>query len=137
MTDYLTIEEVEARLPRIRPLLAEARRLKHEIELVSVANDFMLTNEERPLLKDHLHRLGQLVNELEDLGCYIKDLDMGLVDFITKHEGNDVFLCWLMSEPRVEHWHGLDEGFGQRQQILRIDEITYDLTFETPKVSDD
>jgi hypothetical protein len=68
--------------------------------------------------------LGQLaadaserVAELEDLGVVVKDLDLGLLDFLSLRDGEEVELCWRVGEDAVEHWHELGEGFRGRKPI--------------------
>ena len=50
------------------------------------------------------------VNELEDLGVRVRDIDMGLIDFPAIRFGNTVFLCWRYGESDIEFWHGANEG---------------------------
>ena len=42
----------------------------------------------------------------------------GLVDFIGRHEGRDVYLCWKLGEERITHWHELNAGFAGRKPVL-------------------
>ena len=58
--------------------------------------------------------------QLEDfhaLGCELKDLARGLVDFYTMHEGTLAYLCWHEGEDAVRFWHPLEGGFGARQEL--------------------
>jgi hypothetical protein len=57
------------------------------------------------------------VGRVNDLGCLVKDLDIGLVDFYALHEGEPVFLCWQFGEREVSHWHGVDEGYAARRPL--------------------
>jgi hypothetical protein len=59
-----------------------------------------------------------LIEELQDLGCYFKGLEEGLVDWYSYYAGRPVFLCWKLGEPRIEWWHQVDAGFMGRQPIL-------------------
>jgi hypothetical protein len=58
-----------------------------------------------------------LLQEVLDLGGVTKDLEMGLVDFPGKVEGETVNLCWKAGELEARYWHGLDEGFAQRKPL--------------------
>jgi hypothetical protein len=63
---------------------------------------------------------GQLrttIEQVQEIGCLIKDLDIGLIDFPTVYQGTEVYLCWKLGEPAIEYWHGVDEGFRGRKQI--------------------
>jgi hypothetical protein len=57
------------------------------------------------------------VDRLEELGVVLKDLDLGLLDFPSEREGEDVLLCWQVGEDSVATWHGLDEGYAGRKPI--------------------
>src|ERR1041385_3179310 len=39
-------------------------------------------------------RLRELVEEIESLGCVVKDLDMGLIDFPARTGDQEFYLCW-------------------------------------------
>ena len=61
--------------------------------------------------------LRTVLQEVQELGCVVKDLDVGLVDFPTFFEGREVYLCWKLGEPAIAFWHGVDEGFAGRKAI--------------------
>jgi hypothetical protein len=62
-------------------------------------------------------RLKTAIEQVQEFGCVVKDLDMGLVDFPTLFRGVEVYLCWKLGEPRIEYWHGMEEGFRGRKPI--------------------
>ena len=62
-------------------------------------------------------RTNQLIDEISDLGCEIKDIERGLVDFPTQREGRLVFLCWKLGEDQIRYWHELTSGFAGRQPL--------------------
>lgn len=57
------------------------------------------------------------VERINGMGCLVKDLEQGLVDFYAMMDDEPVFLCWQFGEPAVVHWHPLDGGFASRQPI--------------------
>jgi len=61
------------------------------------------------------------VERMNEMGCLVKDLEAGLVDFYAVQDDEPVFLCWQFGEPAVTHWHGLEEGFAGRQPIEGIE----------------
>ncbi|HET6439398.1 MAG TPA: DUF2203 domain-containing protein [Anaeromyxobacter sp.] len=61
------------------------------------------------------------VERINGLGCLVKDLEAGLVDFYAIQDDEPVFLCWQYGEPAVTHWHNLDEGFAGRKPIEGIE----------------
>jgi hypothetical protein len=61
--------------------------------------------------------LRAVIEQLQETGCVLKDLDIGLVDFPTLLRGVEVYLCWKLGEPGIEYWHGVEEGFWGRKAI--------------------
>lgn len=62
-------------------------------------------------------KLKQLFETFEKLGCLIKDLDIGLIDFPALYRGKEVYLCWRVGEADIGYWHPVDEGFAGRRPI--------------------
>src|SRR5262250_1211660 len=58
-----------------------------------------------------IERFRQVLEEVAAHGCILRDIDLGLVDFYAMAQGRIVCLCWRRGEPRIEHWHPLDQGF--------------------------
>ena len=61
--------------------------------------------------------LRQALGELEALGCQLKDVQKGLVDFPARFSGKDALLCWHMDEESVGFYHDLDSGYASRRPI--------------------
>jgi hypothetical protein len=59
------------------------------------------------------------LSEINAIGVQVKDLDIGLLDFPCKVDGEVVLLCWKMGEPTISHWHGTEEGYAGRRPIDR------------------
>ena len=57
------------------------------------------------------------VEELEDLGVVVKNLDYGLIDFPAERYGRNVLLCWQYGEPEVSYWHRSDECYDDRKAL--------------------
>jgi hypothetical protein len=62
-------------------------------------------------------RLKTALEQIQETGCLIKDLDIGLVDFPTLFRGREVYLCWKLGEEDITFWHGVEEGFAGRKPI--------------------
>ena len=55
--------------------------------------------------------------QLERLDVVVRDLERGLVDFPAVMGGREVYLCWLLDEPSVTHWHAIEAGFAGRRPL--------------------
>ncbi len=64
-----------------------------------------------------IRRVKDALAEIDATGVQVKDLDIGLLDFPCKVEGEILLLCWKLGEPMIAHWHGTDEGFSSRKPI--------------------
>jgi len=73
-------------------------------------------------LEGKLERLQSLVDELGEVGCELKDYQKGLVDFVGKHKGRDVCLCWKLGEEQITHWHEINSGYSGRQPVSVLEE---------------
>jgi hypothetical protein len=62
----------------------------------------------------------QKINEIQAVGCIVKDVEAGLIDFYYNNNGGMVFLCWRYGEQRISHWHPVNEGFKTRREIRQL-----------------
>ena len=73
--------------------------------------------EKKLLRNQNVEQLKALVDNIQQSGCLVKDLDMGLIDFPALLNNQEVYLCWKLGEPRIDFWHGVSEGFAGRKRI--------------------
>ena len=129
---YFTVESAQKQLPKIKKSLSKLQNIKKAIDVIlSVRIDtrkvefdeFLETNTK---LNKGYHKLSyELYKELENLekiGCVLKDLEQGLVDFYCRFEGRDIFLCWKLREEKIKAWHEVDDGFAGRKPIVSLEE---------------
>jgi hypothetical protein len=74
-------------------------------------------DELRSQIREIADRLRTLHEELQSIGCEMKDWSLGLIDFPAMYQGREVLLCWRLGEKSVEHWHERDAGYAGRQRI--------------------
>jgi hypothetical protein len=127
MSRSFTLEEASALLPRLRPIISEMQDVKSKLdgtkEEVAKARDVASGNGnvrnrsgvERA--EELTARLTELMEQINDLGCEIKGIDEGLIDFPSEREGRPVYLCWRIGEDEIGYWHELDTGFSGRQPL--------------------
>lgn len=60
-----------------------------------------------------------LAEKIRSHGCLLKDLNKGLIDFLSILDGREVYLCWRFGEPSVAFYHELHTGFAGRQNIKK------------------
>jgi len=130
--ELFTVEEANKLAAEIRPRVERLVMKKREFDRIEQRTGILLVatsgaapenpdTRELRSLEEKRRRLGESigkgVQELHAKGVLLKDLDRGLVDFYSLMGDRLVFLCWLVTEPEVSHWHTLENGFAGRQQI--------------------
>lgn len=64
-----------------------------------------------------IQRVKDAIAEIDATGVQVKDLDIGLLDFPCRVDGEILLLCWKLGEQGITHWHGETEGFAGRKPI--------------------
>ena len=82
--------------------VAEAARVRSQIEFL-------------------LEGVQEDVEIIARMGGVVKDLFMGLVDFLGKVDGEEVWLCWKRGEKKIQFWHPHYAGFSERQALGRAE----------------
>ncbi len=132
MPRYFTLAEAQALVPTLEERLRRAISLKDslaqaagelqaESERIRMAGGALVDREK--LLETVSRRdtaaahLRDVLESIQESGCLVKDLDIGLLDFPAMYRGEEVCLCWKLGEPEIRFWHGLSEGFRGRKPI--------------------
>jgi hypothetical protein len=121
---YYTVAEANALLPTLRPLVADMLAARQRIvdaqpdlwPMLEKAAGNGGSEKANTVLAD-FERVQRSVKAIEALDLELKDLNTGLIDFLSERDGRDVYLCWRFDEPRVAHWHDLEAGFAGRQPL--------------------
>jgi hypothetical protein len=127
-----TLPEAQTLLPVLESLLKTAissKKLVEEVdnELQEIAHRVFLNGgtfirvvevaRRKAEREKAIQRAKDAVAEIHATGVQVKDLDIGLLDFPCKVEGEIVLLCWKLGEDQITHWHSTEEGFAGRKPI--------------------
>lgn len=132
MPRHFTLEQAQRVLPEVEATVREAVALKRKfqeadaavratVRRISVTGGAVVDRGRAAAdVSSRDSAAGQLascIKRIQEHGCLVKDLDMGLLDFPARYRGAEVYLCWKLGEPRIEFWHGPEEGFRGRKPI--------------------
>ncbi len=132
MPRYFTLPQAESLLPEVERFLrdalfhkSEAEKAHQELEDTSDrirASGGMRVNPGQLLavrarLDTSVAALKDALERIEAAGALVKDLDIGLIDFLSRFQDRDVCLCWKLGESGIGFWHSVDEGFQGRKPI--------------------
>lgn len=128
---YFSVDEANKALPLVRVIVGDIVRQWGTVqELRQRLSALRRPDRDRrpgdPYDEELAHSEAQLeveeealktyVEELRKLGVELKGAD-GLCDFPSLKDGREIYLCWRLGEPEVQHWHELDSGFLGRQSL--------------------
>lgn len=132
MPRFFNLLEAERLLPEVERLIRSLAASKQEYEeadgqLNRIAQRITLTGgmipprEEAALLRKRKETAARTIKtafeRIQEIGCQVKDLDTGLVDFPTLYRNEEVYLCWRLGESGITFWHHIADGFGGRRPI--------------------
>lgn len=132
MAKRFTLVEAQSLIPEVSRLLTDAVSLKGEYQeaeqaiqtwnqhvamMGGVMVDRSRAIDTRKKRDRSAAGLRTAIEQVQAIGCVVKDLDIGLIDFPTLFRGEEVYLCWKLGEADIEFWHGVEEGFRGRKPI--------------------
>ena len=130
MRKVWSVEEANRTLPYLREILSvlmeQCKRADLAREALVEWNERVQSNgngtsaemqRRNARLRDAVSQVRQGLEQVRSMGCEVKDLEVGLVDFPGQLNGRDVLLCWQINEPAVLYWHDPDKGFMDRQPL--------------------
>lgn len=126
---HFSLDEANRALPQVAPLLVRLQTLQHTVtQLQERLTALWQRLEHGESVLDEIGALQRQLDEqtqdaagatqrLEDVGCLLRDVQTGLVDFPAQAAGTEIFLCWRLGEDAIRYWHGVDEGFAGRKPL--------------------
>jgi hypothetical protein len=127
-----TLSEAERARRELEPSLVEAMDCRKKLE--GLDNDFTAVSarimmmggvtvpyDKLSALRTQHEQLAETfksaLNRILETGCLIKDLEIGLLDFPSLINNEEVYLCWKLGEDRIRFYHRQDEGFASRKPL--------------------
>ncbi len=126
---FFTLDEANGLLPAVRAHVQKLRELRKGIvadqalvdieELTAPSPDHDHERRDQLLqnIDQDVQRFHETLEAFQALGCELKDLERGLVDFYSMRDNAVVFLCWMDGEDDIQWWHPLDSGVKGRKPL--------------------
>ena len=121
MPIFFTPKYADEVLPEVRDTVQRAIAIKNKAD--GLTDDDQMT--------DAMESLEREVKKLEELGCILKDMSIGLVDFPAVRLGERVWLCWKLGEEHIAFWHGRHEGYAARKPVVENEFYEDDLAIRS------
>ena len=135
---YFTLDEVNALVPGLTQIFTRVMQMRGQLKTLfrkleerrfaPVGDDFEPAVpgappdvvRDRTMCKGLIEALKAELVAVQQAGCDIKDLDIGLVDWLGRSGDDDVLLCWRFGEREVAFFHGLEAGFAGRRPVSEL-----------------
>ena len=129
---FFSLTEAERLRLQLEPVLIEAMELRRKLgelddqlsaiaEKIQRSGGLLVNYEQTARVRIERNRqeeaLRAAIERIHSTGCIVKDLDIGLLDFPSRLNNEDVYLCWRLGEDRIRFYHRQDEGFAGRKPI--------------------
>lgn len=120
---HYSLEEANALLPRVKPVL---RKLRDAKDLLTDEEAHEVLSEAAPQnggggpgrqVGEAFLEVRRLLGALQEAGIVVRDIDRGLIDFPAIREGEEVYLCWELGEDAIAYWHDIEAGYRGRQPL--------------------
>lgn len=116
-TKYFTPAEARKTLPLVKNIVRDILQATREMRLIAEEINNGIEDDIR--IKKLATEVNGFLSELEEIGCYYKDtkFQIGLVDFPSMIDGEEVYLCWRSDEEDILYYHETDSGYLGRKLI--------------------
>ena len=123
--DQFTLDEANALIPWLAEKFQNLNLVRQEyVSIQERMNDPRINSGNEIEVRQLKSTSSQLARQLEegveeilDQGIIVRDLSLGLVDFPSLRDNQDIYLCWIGGEEQIEYWHETDRGFSHRQPL--------------------
>jgi hypothetical protein len=125
---HFSVSEAEALIPELEKIFEAVAELAAKAELKASGlrrrqeegdSDPAATAIERSQLQFIAQAINDQLQKIMELGALPKGVEPALVDFPSRLDGRDVYLCWRLGDKTLTHYHGVDEGFSNRKPLPR------------------
>lgn len=127
---FFSLEEANSVLPKLERLLEgldhkkEAQAKLHDTILMEellvqagssgAASDTVACDQEAKDLDEAVANLQKDLDEIRTLGCVVRNVEQGWIDFPTKRDGELIYFCWRRGEKTIRFFHSRKSGMTER-----------------------
>lgn len=114
---YFTPDEANKTLPLVKKIVKDILDYSFELKTISDSLGGEIENDREA--QNRISSIKGFMAELEEIGCAYKDwnFSIGLVDFPSIIDDEEVYLCWKSDEEKIIYYHGINDGFRGRKLI--------------------
>ena len=128
---FFTVEEANKLIPELKKIVNKLKRekekadyIEYEIALIRITNEHKIgytgkkeIYNKKKELNEAVIKLNTIIKRIHDLGCFLKNVEEGVVDFLSEKDGRPIFLCWIPDEDEISYYHEIDSGYDERKYL--------------------
>jgi hypothetical protein len=118
-----TLQEANRTLPLVQRIAGDIVKTQQRVADLEAALA-EAPAKDQPAIQAALNHAGDrfqgYVQELRNIGCQLKDYKNGLIDFLSRYQDRDIYLCWKLGEQHIEYWHEISAGYAGRQPVSAL-----------------
>ncbi|MBU4483965.1 DUF2203 domain-containing protein [bacterium] len=130
---HFSLSEANSLVPTLDHYFREIGRLRSELDALvergrAMGFDVDLDHQAEEIknyVHAKLHRKIEMLNDemndvyfdMLDFGVVVDDIELGMVNFYSFLDNEEVFLSWQYGEPAIYYWHRVSEDFFARRPI--------------------
>ena len=112
MAQSFTLDQANNALVFVRPILEDIQNIWHELRKLKIEE-----NPDEDEIHIRMEKIEHFIEELQQVGCVLKDLERGIIDFPSYFKDQPIYLCWRLGEEKIEHWHSINTNYKGRHEI--------------------
>ncbi len=113
---FFTFTEANKTLPLVSQIAKDIQKYWHQLSELKKECENGHKDKEMFAIET-INKLQFCVLELKEIGCELKDFEIGLVNFPAKLGNKIVYLCWHLGETEIRYWHEENENFKGRRMV--------------------
>ncbi len=128
MRKYYSTSEAEDMIPLLKNQIINLMKLGRAIDFLESV-DIQYDDEYETIKQDitmnkkfHEYSL-RFCKEVEDLlnqGVVLRDIEEGLVNFFSLHNGKEIFLNWRIGEHKIDSWYEVGSEYESKKPISEL-----------------
>ena len=128
MRKYYTPNEAEDLIPLLKPRIVNLVKLNSAINFLESVDiqydDEYETIKQDVLMNKKFHdyslKFCREVENLLKIGVVLRDVENGVVNFFSLHEGKEIFLCWKLGEFKIDSWYPVGSEYELRKPVSEL-----------------
>jgi len=128
MRKYYTPNEAEDLIPLLKPRIVNLVKLNSAINFLESVDiqydDEYETIKQDVIMNKKFHDFSlKFCREVENLlkiGVVLRDVENGVVNFFSLHDGKEIFLCWKLGEFKIDSWYEVGSEYELRKPVSEL-----------------